>query len=168
MSDIFGIPILTLLFATGIGVLGYSLHVLRAARAAGSWPTTPGKILRCEVVESRGTKGGLKYETKVEYSYTVAGASYTGTRLAYGYEAGSGREAHQEIADRLTGAKGVVVRYDPADAASAVLSYGLNRSTVIRFVLGVAFTVFITGIIVVWYLGSQRDTGLLRTLVTIP
>ena len=157
---------ISVFFAVGFGILGYALYTLRASKVAGTWPTTQGKVLRCEIKEGSDSDGGRTYETKVEYSYTVAGSNYKGTRIAFGYSGSSGRKAHQEIADRLTGVKTVTVRYDPGDASKAVLSYGINRSTVVMLIFGATWTLFVTGFTVLWIMMSRSDTGVLSTLVT--
>jgi len=156
---------ISLFFAVGFGVLGYAINSLWASKAAGTWPTTEGRILRCEIKESRDSDGST-YETQVEYGYTVAGSHYKGTRIAFGYAGSSGRRAHQEIADRLIDAKTVLVRYDPSDASRAVLSYGINRSTIFMFVFGVTWLLFISGLTALTVLMARSDAGVLGTLVT--
>ena len=165
MPSIGFILFISLFFAVGFGILGYAIYTIRASKVAGTWPTTEGKIIRCEIKESSDSDG-TTYETKVEYGYTVAGTNYKGERIAFGYGGSSGRQAHQETADRLIGAKTVVVRYDPADSSRAVLSYGVNRSTLVMLVFGATWTLFVTGFTALWIMMSQSDSGILSTLAT--
>ncbi len=156
---------ISVFFAAGFGMLGYGLYSLRASTLAKNWPTVEGRVLSCGLTESSGSDS-TSYRVQVTYSYTVDDRSFQGDRIAFGYGGSSGRAAHQEIADRLSSAKTVLVRYDPADAARSVLSYGLNRSTLFILIFGVTWLAFVTGFAVLFFLGAHSDDGILSTLVT--
>src|SRR5258708_5867433 len=111
-----------ILYLVGFGVLGYGLLTARRATAPAGWPTTPGTIANLDLTEG-SDEDSTTYEVKVQYTYTVAGTPYRGSRLAFGYGATSFRDAHAKLYEKLKGAKSVDVRYDPADPASAVLSF---------------------------------------------
>ena len=143
----------------------HGLYSLRMSYLAKHWPTTRGRITHCEVKESKDSKT-TAYEAVVKYSYKVAGVAYEGDRIAYGYSASCLRSAHQEIADRLTGVKTVLVRYDPKDVSRSVLTYGLNRSTILMLVFGGTWTVFVAGLTLLCSTLMQSDYGILHTLVT--
>ncbi len=57
---------------------------LREGKASLHWPTSPGEVIRTEVVkEALGRhRGGYTYFPKVEYNYTVDGISYHGTAIS--------------------------------------------------------------------------------------
>ena len=152
-------------FAIGFVILAIGLYSLWMSCLARNWPTTEGRITQCEVKESRDSST-TDFEAIVKYSYVVAGSTYEGDRIAFGYSASSLRSAHQEIADRLTGVKTVLVRYDPKDASRSVLTYGLNRATIILLVFGGTWVVFVTGLTLLCSTITQSDYGILRTLVT--
>lgn len=156
---------ISVFFAVGFGVLGYGIRSLLMSNRARTWPTTQGTVESCEMEESSDSDGST-WEAKVKYSYSVGGARYEGERIAFGYSASSGRDAHQEIFDKLSGAESVLVRYDPVDPSDAVLSYGLNRGTVFLLVFGATWLLFVTGFTVLFATSSMSDAGILNTLVT--
>ena len=156
---------ISVFFAVGFGVLGYGIRSLLLSNQARTWPTTDGTIESCKVVESSDSDGST-YRAEVAYFYTVSGHRHRGDRIAFGYSGSSGRSSHQEIADRLSSAKTVLVRYDPANPSRAVLSYGVNRSTVFLLVFGATWLLFVTGFTALWLTSSLSDTGILSTLVT--
>ncbi len=156
---------ISLFFVVGFGILGCGIRSLILSNTAKTWPTAEGRVETCKVTEASDSDG-TTYKVDVQYSYTVAGTRHTGDRIAFGYSGSSGRTAHQEIADRLSGAKTVLVRYDPALPSRAVLSYGLNRSTIFLLVFGATWLLFVTGFTALWMTSSLSDTGILSTLVT--
>lgn len=167
MSNVGFTLFISVFFAVGFGMVGYGLYSLRTSTLAKSWPTVEGKIVSCDLKESSDSES-TTYQVQVKYSYTVDDRSFMGDRIAFGYGGSSGRTAHQEIADRLSAAKTVLVRYDPANAARSVLSYGLNRSTLFVLIFGATWLFFVTGFAVLFFVGSTSDTGILSTLVTTP
>lgn len=152
-------------FAIGFLILGIGLYSLRMSYLAKNWPTTDGTVTLCEVQSSTDSNKNT-YEAIVKYRYSVAGSTYDGNRIAFGYSGSSLRSAHQEIADRLTGVKTVVVRYDPKNASRSVLTYGLNRSTIILLVFGSTWVVFVAGLSLLCSTITQSDYGILNTLIT--
>jgi len=155
----------SIFFAIGFLILGIGLYSLRMSYLAKNWPTTEGKILQCEV-KADTDSNRTTFEAIAKYDYMVGGTRYEGDRIAFGYSGSSLRSAHQEIADRLTGVKTVLVRYDPKDASRSVLTYGLNRSTIILLVFGTTWTVFVAGLTLLCNTITQSDYGILNTLVT--
>lgn len=125
------------IFAAGVGVLGSGMANLTTARRARSWPTTEGTLLSSKCVKYHVMSEGSSFFTHVNYRYTIAGKSYPGDRLAFGYTGSGWRRPNQKIADRLSSARQVLVRYDPDKPSTAVLSYGLNGSTATRMLAGI-------------------------------
>ena len=165
MSTIGFTLFISIFFAAGFGILGYGLYSLRASRLAKDWPTAEGKVVSCEIKTSSDSEG-TTYRAVVKYSYAVAGRTYQGDRIAFGYAGDSRHSTHQDIVERLSSAKTVLVRYDPAEAARSVLSYGLNRSTIYFLIFGVTWLLFVTGFTVLWCVSLRSDAGILTTLVT--
>jgi hypothetical protein len=158
--------LLSIFFAVGFGMIGHATVTMRASKIAGSWPTTEGSLTRSFVNEIYGSDI-TTYEARVEYSYSVDGVRYSGDRIAFGYTPSSERKVHQEIADRVIGAKKIVVRYDPGDASRAVLAYGINQSSILMLIFGATWTLFIAGITILLIVMRQSDHGILSTLVII-
>lgn len=123
-------------FAVGVGMLWSGIDDLRMANRAWSWPTTEGSITFSECKHYWVMSESSSYFTHVNYTYSVEGRSYKGDRVAFGYNGSWWRKPNQNIADRLSSAKTVLVRYDPDKPSTAVLSYGLNGSTVMTLFAG--------------------------------
>ena len=155
---------MSVFYISGFGMLAYALWSVKKSTAAAAWPTTPGIVKNAEIKSSSDSDGDTTYEVKVAYSYKIGGQEYTGDRLAYGYTASSGQEAHQEILNKLKAAKAIDVRYDPTDFAASTLSYGIHRS--IQFVLAFAVTwlLFTCGFSLIWWIASRNDSVLLNNL----
>lgn len=155
---------LALFFAIGFGIFGYGLYNLNKSNQAKTWPTTHGKIESCKVTSSSDSDG-TSYRVDILYHYFVAGTAYSGQRLAFGYTASNSRKVHQEIADRLTGTKTVLVRYNPTEPTQAVLCYGLNQSTLFFLIFGATWLSFMIGFSALWLGSSASDTAILNSLV---
>lgn len=151
-------------FLIGLAMLAFGLWAAIKSTGAANWPSVEGKLSRVELKENTSGDNGPTYEVTVEYTYTVDGATYNGSRLAFGYGGSSGREAHEEIYKKLKAAKSVDVRYDAADPATSTLSYGFHAT--INFILLFAFVwlTFIAGFTLMWFLTDRKDDVLLRNL----
>jgi len=147
-------------FAVGVGILCSGINNLIMANQAESWPATEGKIKSSKCTYYYNMNEGSSYFTHVNYSYTVEGKNYKGDRIAFGYDGSWWRRPTQQIADRLSSAKTVLVRYDPDKPSTAVLSYGLNGSTVMTLFTG-GWIMLVTAVIVLRTLRSQSKTGML-------
>ncbi len=123
-------------FAVGVGILTSGISNLMMANKAKSWPTTEGTIKSSKCVYYYVMSESSTYLTHVKYSYTVAGKSYEGYRIAFSYRGSWWRGPNQKIADRLSSARTVLVRYDPDKPSMAVLSCGLNASTAMTLFSG--------------------------------
>lgn len=153
---------ISVFYLVGFGLLGYGVWNARWSTQAASWPTTPGTITQLSVHQTESDS--TSYEVKVQYTYTVDGLAYEGSRLAFGYMGSNGREVHDEIHRKLKGAKTVAVRYNPSDPSVSCLSYGMHRS--IQFVLAFALTwlVFVVGFTLMFWVFSRGDGVLLDNL----
>lgn len=83
-------------YAFGFWLLGHGLWNAYRSTRASSWPTAPATITSLEIRESPSDEG-TTFRVEVEYTYSVNGVLYEGSRLAFGYAGSSGRKAHQEI-----------------------------------------------------------------------
>ncbi len=155
---------ISVFYLAGFAILGFGIWAARRSTHAATWPTTEGVLDKIVLTSKSGTDEKPTYQVQVEYTYTVDGTEYHGSRLAYGYVASTGYEVHKEIHDKLKDAEIVDVRYDPNDPATSTLSFGIHRS--IRFILGFAITwlSFIIGFTLVWYVAVHGDDVLLQNL----
>ena len=122
-------------------------------------------MTQCSIRVGSDSDSGTTYEVKVEYTYTVLGKTFTGSRLAFGYSASGGREAHQEIYRALTAAKTVDVRYDPSNPAVSALSFGFHRSIQLTLTFASMWLAFCVGFTLLWWLSSKADNVLLKNLI---
>lgn len=97
---VFFAAVISIFFAVGFGLLGYGLWSMKRSTEAGSWPMTGGTVESCSIETNYGGDGNT-YQVKVKYSYTVGGVDYTNDKLAFGYSASGGPEAHNEILSKL-------------------------------------------------------------------
>jgi len=125
------------LLAVAVVLLASGIRSLLMGNRAVSWATTTGAIISSKCVDYSSLDTGLSYFAHVKYRYTVAGESYQGDRIAFGYSGGWWRRPNQRIADRLSSATTVLVRYDPDKPSMAVLSCGLNGSTIRTLFAGI-------------------------------
>jgi hypothetical protein len=154
---------ISVFYVVGFGLLGYGLWSARRSTQAAAWPTAPATITSLEVRENADSDGST-YEVQVQYTYTVDGVAYDGSRLAFGYARSSGREAHDEIFRRLKEARAVSARYDPADPSVSCLSFGLHRSIQLTLAFAVTWLLFVIGFTLLFWLFSRRDVVLLENL----
>lgn len=154
---------ISLFYVVGFWLLGHGLWSARRSTQAAAWPTAPATITNLEM-QTKSDSDGSTYEVKVQYTYAVDGVPYEGSRLAFGYGASSGPEAHQEIHRKLSEAKAVAVRYDPDNPSVSCLSFGLHRSIRITLAFGVTWLAFVIGFTIIWCLFSCRDAVLLENL----
>ena len=75
---------ISIFFLVGFGLLGWGLYSLYKAKAAAGWAETRGSIKSCELVED-SSGDGTTWSVKVAFDYSVAGRSFSGNRLAFGY-----------------------------------------------------------------------------------
>jgi hypothetical protein len=92
---------------------------------AQSYPTAAGVILSSRVHESSDSEGGSSYSAKIRYAYDVGGRRYECDRYRYGMM-GSGRRGAQAVAASYPAGRGIVVHYNPANPADAVLRPGVQ------------------------------------------
>ena len=148
------------LFAVGIAVLSSGISSLVMDNQAQSWATTEGTIISSRCLDYSDWDNGSSYFTHVDYRYTVAGKSYQGDRIAFGYSGSWWRRPNQKIADRLSSAKTVLVRYDPDKPAMAVLSCGLNGSTVRTLFIG-TWLLLVAAVVLLHAVRSRGTSGVL-------
>lgn len=117
---VFGLVFLVI----GVIFLLVGLIAAKRAKAAQSWPSLPGTVVRSEVVRHDSTdEDGMSsttYEPVVEYEYAVMGQPFTGKRIAFGANRFAYKQA-AEIAARYPAGGRVNVYYNPDKPKDAVL-----------------------------------------------
>ena len=114
----------TLLIFGGIG--GFFYWAVRRSqkiqKAAQSWPTTTGTVLKSYVNVSTDANHSTSHDPKIIYEFTVNGQLYRGDRYRVGiYVARGGYLAAQEIVDRYPEGSQVTVYYNPQNPAECTL-----------------------------------------------
>jgi Protein of unknown function (DUF3592) len=98
---------------------GRKYQALAAASAA--WPTVPGRVLACEVIEQRRPKGGNTYRSNICYEYGVSGTRHEGTVIQFGAMDMATEAAAQKILDPYPVGASVTVHYHPDSPDVATL-----------------------------------------------
>jgi hypothetical protein len=114
-----------LMLIGGLFFIGLAIRQnMKAKKAEETWLTTTGVVLSStvKVQRSRNTKGQTRitYIPQVSYQYQVGDQTYTGDRLGFGSGSYGQAKANQKSIDYPQGGQ-VIVHYDPADPAKAVL-----------------------------------------------
>jgi Protein of unknown function (DUF3592) len=137
MGKLFFLLFISIFYAVGFGMLWFGINSAKQSVEASNWPSVTGTITNLSLRENSDSDG-TTYGVEVEYRYSVMGRTYTSSRLAFGYASSSGRQAHQDILNKLDHASSVNVRYNPQNPATSTLSFGIHRS--VKFVLAFAIT----------------------------
>lgn len=153
-----------LFIAVGVGIFGYGAYSWSLANRAGQWPTTPGRIVSSDFVVDSDSDG-VTYRARLTYAYDAGGGEITGEKIAFGYAGSSSRQFHRDIYDALPVGAQVAVRYDPADPARAVLSFGVNQSIKFLIIFGAVWTMFTLGLMTMVWLSGQGATTLMQNMI---
>lgn len=144
---------MTLLIASSLAALvclGFSLWMagkiarsMSLAKASVTWPSTTGTVLNSHVtVVRRGNPDRPdRYTKHLTYQYTVEGATHQSSQYTVGDALAP--EDWETLATGLPAGTEVLVSYDPANPAQAVLVPGVTTAhRVGRFVPVLAFVLF--------------------------
>ena len=138
---VFGLFLLavTLILAAAAGwYLKGDKENVRLFGASAVWPTVTGQIGSVQIVETGSSEDSNSWcEPKVDYTYTVAGREYAGTRIKFSRSKNvSNKTARAVTANYAVGA--TVVAYDPANPQYSVLDR-TAKPPAITFWTGVLF-----------------------------
>lgn len=165
MSILF-IIFISIFYIVGFAILGSGINSLNQAKAAKNWPTTVANLQDVALITDNDSDG-TTYQVQAKYVYRVHGVSYEGDNISFGYNAGSGRVAHQQIYDKLKSAKKIEVRFNPDQPSQSTLAYGASRSHFIMLTFGATWLLFTIGFTTLFFLFGQNDASLLSRLVVI-
>ena len=121
----------------------------RLSRESAGWPTTPSELTSVRIDVQRSTSWDsnsntnvetIRYYPRIDYSYTVGGEQYAGTRINFNnldFGLGSEKKAKKIIGNHTVGSA-VSIAYDPSDPRNSVLDRitsprTVNISTIIYF-----------------------------------
>lgn len=133
-----------ILVLAGVGVymIVVSLRSRKKAESSQAWPHTLGQVVRAEVKRTSNTDDdghiSYTYHPEVEYTYEVAGQTYSSQRLMFGAirAYNTTAKAQRTLARYPVGSQ-VTVYYDPAKPADSVLERIAGASTSM-LVIGIA------------------------------
>jgi hypothetical protein len=118
--------VIVLTFLGGLGVIFWSFRSRRKAAQSSAWPAVTGvitkhNIQRQDSIDDEGFST-TTYTPQIEYQYSVAGQSFTGKRIAFGFSKGYSRrsKAQEAIADYPLNRQ-VQVFYNPQNPGEAAL-----------------------------------------------
>jgi hypothetical protein len=118
-----------------VAVFGLYLFLKGARRVqlavtSTKWPTTAGKVVSSETKRDVSTyrrSSTVTFDTTTSIRYSVNGQEYTTKVLRFGQALGSGDKSDAALQRlRYPAGKDVLVSYDPAHPASAVMKPGLH------------------------------------------
>src|SRR5438105_5754868 len=112
------------------GITAYAVRILVLGTQSRLWPSVTGIVTLSRVEQVLfGNRGGGDWKSvlRLEYSYDVAGRSYTGKRIAMDpsgwFSLGSAAELHRKYPQN----KSVAVFYSPAKPELSTLAKGVPR-----------------------------------------
>lgn len=115
------------------------LQKSRAKKAASEWLTVQGLVedSQMSIRHARSSSGtsSTQYRPKVTYQYQVKGQSISNDSIAFGDGNMPRKKAEEKLAQYPKGAM-VMVHYDPADPAKAVLETE-SKNFVTNLVIGI-------------------------------
>jgi hypothetical protein len=101
-----------------------SITARKRAKAAQTWPTTPGVVLssHVDIHTSRDSDGdrNTTYKPVVAYRYEIMGLEYTGDRIAFGANTFSHKKSYEIVGHYPVG-QPLTVHYNPDKPQDAVL-----------------------------------------------
>lgn len=133
---------------TGAVALGTAIYFAARAHAAKSWPSVPGVITASERSQD------AESQSRVTYSYSVAGATFTSDRVMFGDRFGYGLGLNAQADKYPLAGQPVMVRYAPDHPSEAVLELGVSIGAVSGAILGVIGLVI--GTVPWWWHAVER------------
>jgi hypothetical protein len=118
-----------------------AIRQLILGNASRIWPSVEGRIVESRVVRTSGGKGGTTWQPVVRFEYSVAGVSYSSSRIAFHMKGGTTALASASTADRYPMGATVRVYYDPATPGRAVLEVGSGPGNWLFLAITVGLTV---------------------------
>jgi hypothetical protein len=141
MEELIKILIPSLLILLGIACFVASFVQRQKVIQAQQWPTTTARVSRLELDEHAGQDGDAQ-EVLINYRYQVGGSTYEGRRLAFGYDSTTSPDYHLRIYELLKNKPMIRIYYNPRTPQESVISPHAGSGVLIGFAVGIFFTVF--------------------------
>ncbi|MFZ4575255.1 MAG: DUF3592 domain-containing protein [Phycisphaerales bacterium] len=141
----------TLFLAAAACVAWWGCATLRQALTNG-YSQTEGVVLDSSLIVGRNRHGNT-YDTRVTYSYNVAGQEYTSDRFALAYS-GPEEGDHDWVQAHPTGGA-VTVYYDPSHPETSVLRRGVIWNDFVALACSLA-ALFVAGGVLAWILNEVK------------
>lgn len=124
---------LVITLALSGGLIFFSLRSKKKAGSSQGWPATNGKVIVSEVRESASTDDDgytrYSYYPRVEFSYVVAGQSYSSKSISFGGVQGSSKTAKaEETINKYPVGAPVTVYYNPQKPFEGVIERSAGSS----------------------------------------
>lgn len=132
--------------AIGAVMVFIGLRNRRRAEASQSWFPAAG-VVKVANLKKHYRKGGVDYEPKVEYTYTIMGTPYEGKRLCFGTPRLTYKKATEKLSLYPPGGK-IVAYYNPDKPTEAVLEReapgvgGILFGGILLLLFGIGLAVF--------------------------
>ena len=130
-------------FGLGVVVVIQQQFLKKKMRASLDWPSTDGKVVRSQVVNKGGERGGgLTFLPDIEYQYQVKARRYKGKNVFLSYDVATGdrSRAEQRCAQYPVGRE-ISVYYNPDNPADSCLERQADAPGYIHIIAG-AFMFF--------------------------
>ena len=148
--------LLLLMGVGGVAMMNIAVRGVSEARVSGSWPTVAGKIVTSEMevdVSRKKTRNkstdSPSFTAKIEYEFEVNGAQQRGSRIAAVQDMNANKLHVQKVLNKYPVDRVVTVSYKPDDPSVCVLEPGSWGGVGVFFGLGLVFTLFPLGLLIV-------------------
>jgi len=115
------------LLAFGVVLGGFGLYRYQLGNESASWPSVQGTITQSRAQSTR-RDGKQEYMPSVHYTYSVDGASHTGTRITASDVYQKTRSGAEDILRSYPVGAEVAVFYDPGAPEKSVLEAGMPKN----------------------------------------
>ncbi|NJK62839.1 MAG: DUF3592 domain-containing protein [Synechococcaceae cyanobacterium SM2_3_1] len=167
MEELIKLLIPILLILVGVAAIGVSFVQWQKVMQAQRWPTTSARISRLELDEHAGQDGDAQ-EVLITYRYQVAGSSYEGNKLAFGYDSTTSPDYHRRIYDLLKNKQMIQIYYNSRSPQESVISPHAGSGVLIGLAVGIFFNVFGLGFLVMGILPIVLAMGIMAaTLILV-
>jgi hypothetical protein len=133
------------------GILGYFFvgRPLQTHFAAKDWPATPCEIVKSQVVQHSGSKGGSTYSISIAYRYEVRGRELYSTTYSITSLSGSssaGRSSKERVVARYPVGMKTVCYVNPEDPTDTLLNRDLSPWLLLGLIPAIFLSVGLVGL----------------------
>jgi len=119
-------------WCTLIGGFDYmAIRELVAQIESADFAAAPAHIIKSQMTSHRGSKGGMSYGVKFEYTYAVNGSDYRANRYTFSTASSSDQTWARDAVAAFPAGSQRVCYYDPKNPARSVLAPGIHGSDLV-------------------------------------